>query len=266
MSITCEACGLSYAGGRGLRGILAQPRRVSRPAVPADARGGAALPPSGARTARGGGDRSAGPHLGRVPRGRGVLRLLRPALRPPAGRLRLVLRRRRRGRLPGPAPVPVPRPPRDAHGARAPRPGAPSSAARRRTSTGWPPGCPTSAAAAPVTSVIRHDDGVDVRTADDRCRRRFDRVVVATHADQALRLLADATPAEKEDLGAITYSVNETWLHRDSSVLPGSTSRSGVVELPADCAARSRRARRRSRGELLDEPPARARRRPTTTS
>ena len=29
MSITCEACGLSYAGGRGLRGVLAQPRRVT---------------------------------------------------------------------------------------------------------------------------------------------------------------------------------------------------------------------------------------------
>ena len=31
MSITCEACGLSYAGGRGLRGVLAQPRRVTDP-------------------------------------------------------------------------------------------------------------------------------------------------------------------------------------------------------------------------------------------
>ncbi|MGH3506133.1 MAG: NAD(P)/FAD-dependent oxidoreductase, partial [Nocardioidaceae bacterium] len=31
---------------------------------------------------------------------------------------------------------------------------------------------------------------------------------------------ADATPEEKEDLGAIGYSVNETWLHRDASVLP----------------------------------------------
>ena len=70
-----------------------------------------------------------------------------------------------------------------------------------------------------VTAVIRHDDGVDVRTADDH-PETFDRVVVATHADQALGLLADASAVEKEDLGAITYSVNETWLHRDSSVLP----------------------------------------------
>lgn len=70
-----------------------------------------------------------------------------------------------------------------------------------------------------VTSVARHDDGVDVRTADDAVAT-FDRVVVATHADDALELLADATPAEKADLDAIEYSTNRTWLHRDASVLP----------------------------------------------
>ncbi|MEO7448987.1 MAG: FAD-dependent oxidoreductase [Humibacillus sp.] len=71
----------------------------------------------------------------------------------------------------------------------------------------------------PVTAVSRHDDGVDVRVADGT-GATFDRAVVATHADQALALLADATPDEKRDLGAIRYSRNETWLHRDSSVLP----------------------------------------------
>ena len=70
-----------------------------------------------------------------------------------------------------------------------------------------------------MTALSRHDDGVEVRTADDRAET-FDRAVVATHADQALDLLVDATPAEKEDLGGIRYSTNETWLHRDSSVLP----------------------------------------------
>ena len=46
---------------------------------------------------------------------------------------------------------------------------------------------------APVTAVERHDDGVDVRDRRTTTCRRFDRVVVATHADQALALLADAT-------------------------------------------------------------------------
>ena len=72
---------------------------------------------------------------------------------------------------------------------------------------------------APVSSVIRHDDGVDVMTADGQTAT-FDQVVIATHADQALAMLGDATPEEKDDLGAITYSVNRTLLHRDSSLQP----------------------------------------------
>ena len=50
----------------------------------------------------------------------------------------------------------------------------------------------------------------------------FDAVVIATHPDQALRLLADPTPAERSVLGAFRYSRNETVLHTDGSVLPGS--------------------------------------------
>ncbi|MGB8020516.1 MAG: FAD-dependent oxidoreductase [Candidatus Nanopelagicales bacterium] len=70
-----------------------------------------------------------------------------------------------------------------------------------------------------VVALLRHEDGVDVRTEDGQLAT-FDRAVVATHADQALDLLADAAPEEKRDLGAIKYSVNQTWLHRDSSLLP----------------------------------------------
>lgn len=69
-----------------------------------------------------------------------------------------------------------------------------------------------------VTSVTRHPDGVDVRTVDGVTP--FDRAVVATHADQALALLADATPQEKEDLAAIRYTRNATVLHRDTRHLP----------------------------------------------
>ncbi|EWT02473.1 amine oxidase [Intrasporangium oryzae NRRL B-24470] len=71
----------------------------------------------------------------------------------------------------------------------------------------------------PVAAVTRHDDGVDVRV-EGQPVVTFDRAVIATHADQSLEILADATPDEKRDLGAIRYSRNTTWLHRDSSVLP----------------------------------------------
>ena len=73
--------------------------------------------------------------------------------------------------------------------------------------------------ASAVVAVTRHDDGVDVRTADGTLAT-FDKVVIATHADDALAILADATPEEKADLGAIGYSTNHTWLHRDASALP----------------------------------------------
>lgn len=72
---------------------------------------------------------------------------------------------------------------------------------------------------APVRAVRRHPDGVSVVTADGH-RTEADAVVVATHADQALRLLADPTDAELEILSAFTYSRNPTVLHRDPSVLP----------------------------------------------
>ncbi|MFJ9952379.1 NAD(P)/FAD-dependent oxidoreductase [Kitasatospora sp. NPDC091207] len=73
--------------------------------------------------------------------------------------------------------------------------------------------------AAPVRAVRRHPDGVTVITEDGH-RHRAEAVVVATHADQALRLLADPTPAEREILGAFTYSRNPTVLHRDAEHLP----------------------------------------------
>ena len=72
---------------------------------------------------------------------------------------------------------------------------------------------------AAVVAVSRHDEGVDIRTADGTMTT-FDRVVIATHADDALAMLVDATLEEKTDLAAIGYSTNRTWLHRDGSVLP----------------------------------------------
>ena len=54
----------------------------------------------------------------------------------------------------------------------------------------------------------------------DRSAERFDAVVVAAHADQALRLLADPSADESRLLGAWRYELNTTVLHTDTSVLP----------------------------------------------
>ncbi len=71
----------------------------------------------------------------------------------------------------------------------------------------------------PIRAISRDGAGVEVRDDAD-VAHRFDRVVVATHAPTALSLLAAPTPAERDVLGAFTYSANETWLHTDTSVLP----------------------------------------------
>ncbi|HST19429.1 MAG TPA: FAD-dependent oxidoreductase [Gaiellaceae bacterium] len=73
----------------------------------------------------------------------------------------------------------------------------------------------------PVRSIRRSPGAVHVRTADD-VTRSFDAVVVATHADEALRLLEDATDDERRTLGAFAYTANVATLHTDSSFLPRS--------------------------------------------
>lgn len=73
--------------------------------------------------------------------------------------------------------------------------------------------------ATPVRGLRRGADGVWLREASDTVHR-FDHVVVATHADQALRLLEDPTPAERDVLGAFGFSVNEAVLHTDATLLP----------------------------------------------
>ncbi len=71
----------------------------------------------------------------------------------------------------------------------------------------------------PVTSIRRHSDHVSVQTANGQ-PERFDQVVIATHSDQALAMLADPSDSEKEILGAIPYQDNHAVLHSDESVLP----------------------------------------------
>jgi predicted NAD/FAD-binding protein len=72
---------------------------------------------------------------------------------------------------------------------------------------------------AAVTDVSRGPEGVEVRDITGAVTR-FDRVVLATHADQALNLLTDPSDLEVDTLKAFGYSDNETILHTDSSVLP----------------------------------------------
>jgi predicted NAD/FAD-binding protein len=71
----------------------------------------------------------------------------------------------------------------------------------------------------PIASVRRHAGWVDVHPQQGTAER-FDRVIIATHSDQALALLADATSQEREILGAFPYQANDVVLHTDVSLLP----------------------------------------------
>ncbi len=70
-----------------------------------------------------------------------------------------------------------------------------------------------------VRAVRRDDSGVEL-VAEDGETRRFDKVVLATHADRSLALLADPSDDERRLLGAWQYTRNEAVLHTDERFLP----------------------------------------------
>jgi predicted NAD/FAD-binding protein len=72
---------------------------------------------------------------------------------------------------------------------------------------------------AAVTALHRHARWVDVEDATGRCDR-FDQVVVAAHAPDALAMLADADEVERSILSHCRYSANDVYLHRDASLMP----------------------------------------------
>ena len=70
----------------------------------------------------------------------------------------------------------------------------------------------------PVQAIERDDSGVVLHTA--RGAERFDHVVIAAHADQALKMLAQPTADERDVLSHIGFQNNRAVLHTDASVMP----------------------------------------------
>ena len=246
MSVRCDGCGLEYAGARG-------PGRAVRPARRRGAtratwrcwprcRGSTARARALLAAAGDDAELTLGEFLARRPL-LAVLRRSTSSCRwcravwscgPGPG-----------ARVPGPLPVHVPRPPRRADASPARRPGAPSSAAR----------APTSSAAAKELHRGPHRDpgpgGAPHRPTASRSATTptrsaaFDAVVVATHADQALRLLADPTAGRAARCSARSATRrNETVLHTDdvgaapprrAPGRPGTTCCPSCAPAPARC-------------------------------
>ena len=235
MSVRCDECGLEYAGGRGLRGMLAQPRRLLDPKfvrmllqvrrfhrratafLKAAATASDGVPDSQAGIDDEGDLTTYGQFLERegfsehfvahyaVPVVSCVWSSGREdALLYPAKYLFRFL---------------------DHHGMLAVS-GSPqwytvvggSRTYVERLATGLP----DVRRSAAVTDVTRRPGGVEIRhsTSGSPAVTTFDRVVIATHADQALGLLTDPSDGEVQTLKAFGYSRNETLLHTDSSLLP----------------------------------------------
>ncbi|KQI73433.1 cyclopropane-fatty-acyl-phospholipid synthase [Loktanella sp. 5RATIMAR09] len=72
---------------------------------------------------------------------------------------------------------------------------------------------------APIDAVRRTSAGVEVKTHGAEWEA-FDEVVFATHSDDTLAMLSDATAVEKSVLGAVRYQPNKVVLHSDTSIMP----------------------------------------------
>lgn len=70
----------------------------------------------------------------------------------------------------------------------------------------------------PVRLVRRLQDGVEIVTESGN--ENFDAVVLACHADQALELLENSRPDERDVLAGIRYQHNVAWLHTDTALMP----------------------------------------------
>jgi len=72
---------------------------------------------------------------------------------------------------------------------------------------------------APVAAIRRTEAGAEVRaTAGDW--ETYDEVILATHSDDSLAMLSDASPDERAALGAVKYQPNQAVLHSDTAMMP----------------------------------------------
>ena len=74
--------------------------------------------------------------------------------------------------------------------------------------------------ATPVHTIVRKEKSVRIKFGPDNQEEQFDAVVLATHSDQALKLLQQPTEKEKSILSLLPYQRNDAVLHFDHSILP----------------------------------------------
>jgi predicted NAD/FAD-binding protein len=115
----------------------------------------------------------------------------------------------------------------------------------------------TVAAGVPVRAIRRVHEGVNIRD-EYGGTRHFAHAVVATHPDEALRLLDAPTAAERDVLGAFRYTSSQVVLHTDATLLPrAKAARASWNYLLRDCSATAANVHvsyHLNRLQCLDEP------------
>ena len=71
----------------------------------------------------------------------------------------------------------------------------------------------------PVDKIIRKNEGIEV-VFNKQQKELYDRVIIGTHSDQALKMIENPSHEEREILSAIPYQTNVAHMHWDCSVLP----------------------------------------------
>jgi uncharacterized protein len=71
----------------------------------------------------------------------------------------------------------------------------------------------------PVVSVTRDAFAATVRTQSGHTER-YDQVIMASHSDESLAMLKDASPEENAVLSSVEYRANKVYLHRDPALMP----------------------------------------------
>ena len=70
-----------------------------------------------------------------------------------------------------------------------------------------------------IKTIMRNDGRIQVLDDNDKMQV-FDKVIFATHADQALKLLQKSTTDEKKVLSIFQYTKNKAYLHSDDRLMP----------------------------------------------
>ena len=71
----------------------------------------------------------------------------------------------------------------------------------------------------PVDKIIRKNEGIEV-VFNKQQKELYDRVIIGTHSDQALKMIENPSHEEREILSSIPYQINVAHMHWDCSVLP----------------------------------------------